>query len=241
MKNISFISPFCDLLKNLTSTSILDRASKKGIVNYNYLDLFSYSDDPHKRIDDYPYGGGEGMILQAQPIFSAYESIVGNVENRRVIYPTPDGEKLSMKLSLDLSKEKEIIFICGHYKGIDQRVRDKLVTDEISIGDYILTGGELPACVITDSIVRLIPGVINNIESAKTDSFYEDLLDNAHYTRPDVFRDMKVPDVLLSGNHKEIEKWKLNNRIDKTKNRRNDLYKRYLKNKNEEVGKKWIK
>ena len=241
MKNISFISPFCDLLKNLTSTSILDRASKKGIVNYNYLDLFSYSDDPHKRIDDYPYGGGEGMILQAQPIFSAYESIVGNVENRRVIYPTPDGEKLSMKLSLDLSKENEIIFICGHYKGIDQRVRDKLVTDEISIGDYILTGGELPACVITDSIVRLIPGVINNIESAKTDSFYEDLLDNAHYTRPDVFRDMKVPDVLLSGNHKEIEKWKLNNRIDKTKNRRNDLYKRYLKNKNEEVGKKWIK
>ena len=241
MKNISFISPFCDLLKNLTSTSILDRASKKGIVNYNYLDLFSYSDDPHKRIDDYPYGGGEGMILQAQPIFSAYESIVGNVENRRVIYPTPDGEKLSMKLSLDLSKEKEIIFICGHYKGIDQRVRDKLVTDEISIGDYILTGGELPACVITDSIVRLIPGVINNIESAKTDSFYEDLLDNAHYTRPDVFRNMKVPDVLLSGNHKEIEKWKLNNRIDKTKNRRDDLYKRYLKNKNEEVGKKWIK
>ena len=241
MKNISFISPFCDLLKNLTSTSILDRASKKGIVNYNYLDLFSYSDDPHKRIDDYPYGGGEGMILQAQPIFSAYESIVGNVENRRVIYPTPDGEKLSMKLSLDLSKENEIIFICGHYKGIDQRVRDKLVTDEISIGDYILTGGELPACVITDSIVRLIPGVINNIESAKTDSFYEDLLDNAHYTRPDVFRNMKVPDVLLSGNHKEIEKWKLNNRIDKTKNRRNDLYKRYLKNKNEEVGKKWIK
>ena len=238
MKNISFISPFCDLLKNLTSTSILDRASKKGIVNYNYLDLFSYSDDPHKRIDDYPYGGGEGMILQAQPIFSAYESIVGNVENRRVIYPTPDGEKLSMKLSLDLSKEDEIIFICGHYKGIDQRVRDKLVTDEISIGDYILTGGELPACVITDSIVRLIPGVINNIESAKTDSFYEDLLDNAHYTRPDVFRNMKVPDVLLSGNHKEIEKWKLNNRIDKTKNRRNDLYKRYLKNKNEEVGKK---
>ena len=178
------------------------------------------------------------MILQAQPIFSAYESIVGNVENRRVIYPTPDGEKLSMKLSLDLSKENEIIFICGHYKGIDQRVRDELVTDEISIGDYILTGGELPACVITDSIVRLIPGVINNIESAKTDSFYEDLLDNAHYTRPDVFRDMKVPDVLLSGNHKEIEKWKLNNRIDKTKNRRNDLYKRYLKNKNEEVGKK---
>jgi len=241
MKNISFISPFCDLLKSLTSTSILDRARKKGIVKYNYLDLFSYSDDPHNRIDDYPYGGGEGMILQAQPIFSAYDSIIDKAKKTRVIYPTPDGEKLSMKLSLDLSKEDNIIFICGHYKGIDQRVRDELVTDEISIGDYILTGGELPACVITDSIVRLIPGVINNIESAKTDSFYEDLLDNAHYTRPDVFRDLKVPDILLSGNHKEIEKWKLNSRIDKTKTRRKDLYKKYLKNNNQKVEKKWIK
>ena len=238
MKNISFISPFCDLLKSLTSTSILDRARKKGIVKYNYLDLFSYSDDPHNRIDDYPYGGGEGMILQPQPIFSAYDSIIDKAKKTRVIYPTPDGEKLSMKLSLDLSKEDNIIFICGHYKGIDQRVRDELVTDEISIGDYILTGGELPACVITDSIVRLIPGVINNIESAKTDSFYEDLLDNAHYTRPDVFRDLKVPDILLSGNHKEIEKWKLNSRIDKTKTRRKDLYKKYLKNNNQKVEKK---
>jgi len=137
-----------------------------------------------------------------------------------------------MELSLDLSEAKDIIFICGHYKGVDQRVRDELVTDEISIGDYILTGGELPACVITDTIVRLIPGVINNINSAKTDSFYDDLLDHAHYTRPDVFRDLKVPDVLLSGNHKEIDKWKLKNRIEKTKIRRLDLYKKYLKNNN---------
>ena len=238
MKNISFISPFCNLLKSLTSTSILDRARKKGIVEYNYLDLFSYSDDPHNRIDDYPYGGGEGMILQAQPIFSAYDSIIDRDVKTRVVFPTPDGEKLSTKLSLDLSKEDNIIFICGHYKGVDQRVRDELVTDEISIGDYILTGGELPACVITDSIVRLIPGVINNIESAKTDSFYEDLLDNAHYTRPEVFRDLKVPEILLSGNHKEIEKWKLNSRIDKTKTIRKDLYKKYLKNNNQEVEKK---
>jgi len=150
-------------------------------------------------------------------------------------------KKLTTEVSLDLSKENNLVFICGHYKGIDQRIRDEIVTDEISIGDYILTGGELATSVIIDSVIRLIPGVLNNYESAKTDSFYGDLLDNAHYTRPDVFRDMKVPDVLLSGNHKEIEKWKLNNRIDKTKNRRNDLYKRYLKNKNEEVGKKWIK
>jgi len=232
MKNISFISPFCDLLKALTSTSILDRAKKKEIVNYNFLDLFLFSDDIHRRIDDYPFGGGDGMILQAQPIFSAFESITKIGDKPRVVFPTPDGKKLDMKLSLDLSEAEDIIFICGHYKGVDQRVRDELVTDEVSIGDYILTGGELPACVITDTIVRLIPGVINNINSAKTDSFYGDLLDHAHYTRPDVFRDLKVPDVLLSGNHKEIDKWKLKNRIEKTKNRRLDLYKKYLKNNN---------
>ena len=232
MKNISFISPFCDLLESLTSTSILDRAKKKGIVNYDFLDLFSFSEDIHRRIDDYPYGGGDGMILQAQPIFSAFDSISKISDKPRVVFPTPDGKKLDMELSLDLSEAKDIIFICGHYKGVDQRVRDELVTDEISIGDYILTGGELPACVITDTIVRLIPGVINNINSAKTDSFYDDLLDHAHYTRPDVFRDLKVPDVLLSGNHKEIDKWKLKNRIEKTKIRRLDLYKKYLKNNN---------
>ena len=232
MKNISFISPFCDLLKALTSTSILDRAKKKEIVNYNFLDLFSFSDDIHRRIDDYPFGGGDGMILQAQPIFSAFESITKISNKPRVVFPTPDGKKLDMELSLDLSEAEDIIFICGHYKGVDQRVRDELVTDEVSIGDYILTGGELPACVITDTIVRLIPGVINNINSAKTDSFYDDLLDHAHYTRPDVFRDLKVPDVLLSGNHKEIDKWKLKNRIEKTKIRRLDLYKKYLKNNN---------
>ena len=232
MKNISFISPFCDLLKALTSTSILDRAKKKEIVNYNFLDLFSFSDDIHRRIDDYPFGGGDGMILQAQPIFSAFESITKIGDKPRVVFPTPDGKKLDMKLSLDLSEAEDIIFICGHYKGVDQRVRDELVTDEVSIGDYILTGGELPACVITDTIVRLIPGVINNFNSAKTDSFYGDLLDHAHYTRPDVFRDLKVPDVLLSGNHKEIDKWKLKNRIEKTKIRRLDLYKKYLKNNN---------
>jgi len=233
--NISFISPFCNLLKNFTSTSILDTASKKKIVSYSYLDLFSFSSDPHNRIDDYPYGGGEGMILKAQPIFSAYESILKKDIKPRVIYPTPDGKKLSMNLSLDLSRENDIIFICGHYKGIDQRIRDEIVTDEISIGDYVLTGGELPACVIADSIIRLIPGVINNIESAKTDSFYNDLLDCAHYTRPDIFKKLEVPDILLSGNHKEIEKWKLENRIDKTKKRRIDLYKIYLKKNNQKV------
>ena len=133
---------------------------------------------------------------------------------------------------MDLSKENNLIFICGHYKGIDQRIRDEIVTDEISIGDYILTGGELATSVIIDSVIRLIPGVLNNYESAKTDSFYEDLLDCGHYTRPEVFNDLKVPDVLTSGNHKEIEKWKMKERINKTKLRRKDLYEKYLKNNN---------
>ena len=168
------------MINSILNESILSRSASKGIVKYNIYNLFDYADEPHNKIDDYPFGGGDGMILQAQPIFSAFESITKISDKPRVVFPTPDGKKLDMKLSLDLSEAEDIIFICGHYKGVDQRVRDELVTDEVSIGDYILTGGELPACVITDTIVRLIPGVINNINSAKTDSFYGDLLDLSH-------------------------------------------------------------
>ena len=232
---ISYISPFCDLLKKFTSVSILDRAKKKGIVGYDFLDLFSFSDDLNNRIDDSPYGGGSGMLLKAQPIFSAYDRIIKesgiNNNDCRVIYPTPDGEILSTDISKDLAKENNLIFICGHYKGIDQRIRDEIVTDEISIGDYILTGGELPTCIITDSIVRLIPGVINSIESAKTDSFYDGLLDCPHYTRPEEYNSLSVPEVLISGNHKKIEEWKNKERIKKTKLKRPDLYKKYIKSK----------
>ena len=231
---ISYISPFCDLLKKFTSVSILDRAKKKGIVGYDFLDLFSFSDDLNNRIDDSPYGGGSGMLLKAQPIFSAYERIIkesGINNDYRVIYPTPDGEILSTDMSKDLAKENNLIFICGHYKGIDQRIRDEIVTDEISIGDYILTAGELPACIITDSIVRLIPGVLNSIESAKTDSFYDGLLDCPHYTRPEEYNNLFVPEILISGDHKKIEEWKNKERIKKTKIKRPDLYKKYFKNK----------
>ena len=234
---ISFISPFCNILKEFTSTSILDRAYKKRMVEYDFFDLFSFSDDPNNRIDDSPYGGGDGMVLKPQPIFSAYDQIMKKTKSAkvRVIYPTPDGDMLSTKIAKDLSKESEIIFICGHYKGIDQRIRDDIVTDEISIGDYILTGGELPACVIADSIIRLIPGVLNSIESAKTDSFYDGLLDCPYYTRPEEYRKLKVPDVLLSGNHKKIEEWRLDERINKTKKFRPNLYRKYVKHKNQKV------
>ena len=234
--NISFISPFCDILKNFTSISILNRAKEKGKVQYDFFDLFSFSDDPNSRIDDSPYGGGEGMVLKAQPIYNAYEKVTCNISSKfRVIYPTPDGEMLSTDIAKDLASEDNLIFICGHYKGIDQRIRDDIVTDEISIGDYILTGGELPACVIADSIVRLVPGVLNSIQSAKTDSFYDGLLDSPHYTRPEKYNGLKVPDILMSGNHKKIKEWKLDEREKKTKFKRPDLYKKYIKAKNQKV------
>lgn len=233
MKTISFISPFCNLIKCFTSVSILDRAEKKKIVKYEYYNLFDFSDDSNNRIDDYPYGGGDGMVLRANPIFNAFDKIKNNRSKKkfRVIYPTPDGEKLDLNLSKKLALEDNIVFICGHYKGIDQRVRDTIVTDEISIGDYILTGGELPSCIIIDSIVRLIPGVLNTIESAETDSFNDGLLDTDYYTRPDTIRGLKVPEVLVSGNHKEIKKWREERKVEKTKLKRSDLYINYIKNK----------
>ena len=233
MRTISFITPFCDLVREFTSVSILDRAQKKGIVKYNYYSLFDFSDDPNSRIDDYPYGGGDGMVIKPQPIFSAFNQAVSNLESKdtRVIYPTPDGEKLDLNLSKELASVDNMIFICGHYKGIDQRVRDTIVTDEISIGDYILTGGELPSCVIIDSVVRLIPGVLNSIKSAETDSFNDGLLDTDYYTRPELFKGLKVPQVLISGNHKEISKWREKKKLEKTKLKRLDLYNKYIENK----------
>ena len=233
MRRISFIAPFCDLIREFTSVSILDRAQKKGIVKYNYYSLFNFSDDPNGRIDDYPYGGGDGMVIKPQPIFSAFNEAIKNFGSKdtRVIYPTPDGKKLDLNVSKELASVNNMIFICGHYKGIDQRVRDTIVTDEISIGDYILTGGELPSCVIVDSVVRLIPGVLNSIRSAETDSFNDGLLDTDYYTRPESFKGLKVPEVLISGNHKEISKWREKKKLEKTKLKRLDLYNKYIENK----------
>ena len=220
------------MVKAIISESILGRAEKKGIVKYVIKNLFEFSDLPHSRIDDYPFGGGSGMVLKPEPIFRAYDSFVKNISDKkscRFIFPTPDGEVLNHDLALDLSKSRDLVFISGHYKGIDQRVRDELVTDEISIGDYVLTGGELPSFVILDSLIRLIPGVLNNYESAITDSFSGQLLDYPHFTRPEEFRKLTVPSVLLSGNHKKIEDWKKKESENKTKIRRPDLWKKYIK------------
>jgi len=224
--DIHFISPFDKIAQVALNESILGRASKNGFVNYYYYNLYEYADPPHHNIDDSPFGGGVGMILKPEPIFRIIDDIKNNYlgdKNYRILFPTPDGEILNQTISKNLSKEEVLIFISGHYKGLDQRVRDEFVTDEISIGDYVLTGGDLPSLVIIDSIVRLIPGVIGKIESAESDSFSNTLLDYPHYTRPENYRGLKVPDVLLSGHHGNIEKWRQDKRREKTEIRRPDL------------------
>ena len=217
---IYLITPFPDVIHSFMNSSMLKKAQENNLIEYKVLNLFDYADMPHKNIDDYPFGGGNGMILKPAPIFNAFNTIKNP---GRVIYPCPDGKLLNHNLAKDLSNEKSLIFICGHYKGIDQRVRDNIVTDEISIGDYVVTGGELPALIILDSAVRLIKGVINKYESAETDSFYDKLLDGPHYTRPQNYNGLLVPDVLVSGNHKKINDWFYNERVKKTKERRKDL------------------
>ena len=232
MLNVFILTPFPDLVQIITKNSILGRAKKKGLVSYRIYNLFDYSDPPHNRIDDYPFGGGKGMILKPEPIFRIIKEIKavnGENEKYRIIFPTPDGKQYNQKKASKFSKCDNIIFICGHYKGIDERVRSILVTDEISIGDFVLTGGELPSMIILDSIIRLIPGVLNSFESAKNDSFMDQLLDHPHYTRPKKYKELQVPNVLLSGNHQEIDEWRKNKREEKTKNIRPDLWKKYIK------------
>ena len=235
MLTINIITPFPEMFDIVFNNSILLKAKEKNRVRYNVYNLFNYLDDSKQRIDDYPFGGIEGMLLKPEPIFNALQKIdkVMENENHRIIFPTPDGKKFNHSIAKELSKEKELTFICGHYKGIDQRIRDNFVSDEISIGDFVLTSGELPSMIIIDSIIRLKEGVLNNYNSAKKDSFYDFLLDGPHYTRPRKFNGLEVPEVLLSGNHEEINRWFLNQRIDKTKKRRLDLWKKY-KSKNKD-------
>jgi len=222
MMKVYIITPFPEIITSVLGESMLAKAEEREKVEYHILNLFEFLENKNDRIDDYPFGGGNGMIIKPGPVFNAFESIN---DAGRVVFPTPDGELLNHELVKDLSKEKSLVFICGHYKGIDQRIRDSIVTDEISIGDFVLTGGELPTLIILDSVVRLIKGVLNKYESASSDSFYDNLLDGPHYTRPQDFRGMKVPDVLISGNHKKINDWFLKERLKKTKKKRKDLLK----------------
>ena len=232
--NINVITPFPKMFDIMINESIMLKASEKGLVNFNICNLFDYLKTAKDRIDDYPFGGGEGMIMKAEPIANALKKIKKNNHvTSRVVFPTPDGKLFNQEIAYNLANEKSLIFISGHYKGIDQRIRDEFVTDEYSIGDYVLTNGELPTMLMLDSIVRLKEGVLNNYKSATKDSFSEELLDGPHYTRPRIFNNAAVPDVLLSGNHKEIEKWFLKEREKKTKKRRKDLWDKYtMRNRN---------
>ena len=215
---------FPDMVSGGLRTSITGRAIENHIFELNIVNIRDYSKDKHKHVDDYPYGGGAGMVMQPGPVYDCYQDIVKDMEKKpRVIYMTPQGKVFSQAIAEELSKEEELIFLCGHYEGIDERVLEEIVTDELSIGDYVLTGGELPAMVMIDSISRLIPGVLNNDDSAEYESFQDGLLEYPQYTRPETFMDKKVPAVLLSGHHGNIEKWRREQSLKRTLYRRPEL------------------
>ncbi len=216
---IDILTLFPEMFQNFTTESIIKRAIDKKIVEVNIIDFRKYSNDPHQKVDDTPYGGGNGMVLMCQPIYDCIESI--RTKDSKVIMLTPDGNVYKESIAYDLSKEKHLILLCGHYEGFDERIRS-IVDMEISIGDYVLTGGELPAMVVADSIIRLVDGVIEK-ESHLVDSFNDSLLDYETYTKPADFRGMKVPDVLLSGDHKKIDEFRENSRYNRTRERRPDL------------------
>ena len=221
---IDIISVLPELLDSPLNHSIVKRAKEKGLVDIFIHNLRDFSTDKHKKVDDYSFGGDAGMVIQIEPVDHAISFLKSQRSYDEIIYTSPDGEPFTQKAANHLSCFKNIIILCGHYKGIDQRIRDSLITKEISIGDFVLTGGELAAALIIDSIVRLIPGAISDETSALTDSFQDNLLAPPVYTRPAEYKGMKVPDVLLSGNFKEIEKWKLEQSLERTKRLRPNLF-----------------
>jgi tRNA (guanine37-N1)-methyltransferase len=234
---IDVLTLFPEMFTGVFGTSILGKARDKGLVTLSTVNFREFSGNKHNTVDDMPYGGGGGMVLQAEPIFGAVEHLLAGVteeqsmkskaavsqKSPRIILMCPQGTPLSQQKAQELSKESHLIFICGHYEGYDERIREHLITDELSIGDYVLTGGELPAMVVIDTVVRLLPGVLGNQQSAITDSFSDGLLEYPHYTRPAEFRGWKVPDALLSGHHVEIAKWRRRQSLQRTLERRPEL------------------
>jgi len=225
MINIDILTCLPKILESPLNHSIIKKAKEKKLVKIKIHDLKDYSNNKHKKVDDYAFGGGGGMVLKIEPIYNCIETIKKKKKIDQIIYMSPDGEKLNQKKANKLSLYKNIIIICGHYNGIDERIRKNIVNSEISIGDYVLTGGELPAVILIDSIARLIPGVLSNESTALNDSFQDDLLGYPNYTRPAEFKEWKVPSILLSGNKKEIENWRIKKSIENTKNKRPDLLK----------------
>ena len=220
---IDIISVLPELMESPFKASILKRAVDKGIVEVHFHQLRDWSINKHRQIDDEPYGGGAGMVMMIEPLDKCISELKSQRDYDEIIYLTPDGETLNQKIANTLSIKNNLIFLCGHYKGIDQRVRDLHITKEISIGDFVLTGGELAACVLADSIIRLVPGVLNDEQSALTDSFQDDLLSPPIYTRPETYKGLEVPRILLSGNSAKIEEWRHEQAIKITTERRPDL------------------
>lgn len=221
---------FPDMITQGLHTSITGKAIEKGLLSLQAVNIRDYTKDKHKKVDDYPYGGGAGMLMQAQPVSDAWHSIAdGMGKHPRTIYVTPQGRPFTQKMAKEFAKSEELVFLCGHYEGIDERVLEEVVTDYVSIGDYVLTGGELASMVMIDAVSRLVPGVLNNEESAQTESFHKDLLEHPQYSRPVEWKGKRVPDVLLSGNQKKIAEWRLTESVKRTKERRPDLYKKYEK------------
>ena len=225
--NFHVLTLFPEMIEQGMHTSIIGRAIAGGYLSIDAINIRDYAFNKHQKVDDYPYGGGAGMLMQAEPVYLAYESVQKKLGYRpRVVYLTPQGEVFHQTMAKELAKEKDLVFLCGHYEGIEERVLDEIVTDYVSIGDYVLTGGELPAMVMMDSISRMVPGVLSNQESGETESFAENLLEYPQYSRPEEWHGQKVPPVLLSGHHANIEAWRREQSILRTAKRRPDLLKK---------------
>lgn len=225
MLNIYILTLFPEFFESPFSVSIIKRAIDRNLVKIELINIRDFSHDKHKKVDDYPYGGGCGMVMKPEPIFESVEYVEKKIEstNRRIILLSPQGKIFNQAIAQELSREQNLVFICGHYEGIDERVKT-IITDEISLGDFILTGGEIPALAVTDSVIRLVPGVLGSSDSPVNESFCNNLLEYPQYTRPEIYRGLKVPDVLLSGDHKKIEIYRRKAALIRTKEKRPDLF-----------------
>ena len=222
--NFYIMTLFPEMVMNGLNNSIIKRAMEKELIHVEAVNIRDYTLDKHKKVDDYPFGGGAGMLMQAQPVYDCYKAVCEKIGAKvRVLYMSPQGRTFNQSMAKELAEEENLIFLCGHYEGIDQRVLDRIGVEEVSIGDYVLTGGELPAMVMIDTISRLVPGVLNNDDSAVDESFSENMLEYPQYTRPEIWEGEAVPEVLLSGHHKNIEKWRREKALENTKKKRPDL------------------
>ena len=229
MTKFSVMTLFPEMIETGLKHSIIARAIEAGHISLECVNIRDYTKNKHNKVDDYTYGGGAGMLMQAQPVYDCYKAITSEDEKPRVIYLTPQGTPFNQSMAVEFSNSDHLVFLCGHYEGIDERVLETIVTDYVSIGDYVLTGGELPAMVMIDAISRNIPGVLHNSDSADTESFSDGLLEYPQYSRPEVWNDMRVPEILLSGDHAKVCAWRHEQSLKRTKMRRPDMYERYIK------------